>query len=339
MADHVYFTENPKEVNDSVFGRSQDPIKMFIETKAEAFESQSIVKHIFAMEKSSHYAEKFTGMTAMYGFKPVSENGKYPDDMMKESFSKVLEHITWKDSFRISQEMVEDATSIDLKRKPAAFINAYYRTREHYGAALLGGGLGTESDIIFRGTACSVTTADGKTLFHEAHQSVLDTSFVQSNRFNDEFSVDALGELESRMQRFCGDAGEILSVSPDTIIIPADGAMKKAVFAAIGADKDPGTSGSNGFNYQFGRWNVIVWPYLNNYIKNGTKPWILMDSNYNEENASAVWLDRVPLTVSSDIEKETDANVWRGRARFVAGFTDWRAFAVGGVDSTGSLLG
>ena len=60
--------------------------------------------------------------------------------------------------------------------------------------------------------------------------------------------------------------------------------LKKDVFAAIGADKDPATA-NNGFNYTFGRWTVIVWQYLNQYLDLTTnKPWILADTNYNEEN-------------------------------------------------------
>ncbi|MBR4805784.1 MAG: ATP-dependent Clp protease ATP-binding subunit ClpX, partial [Bacteroidales bacterium] len=37
------------------------------------------------------------------------------------------------------------------------------------------------------------------------------------------------------------------------------------VFAAIGADKDP-ASANNAANYNFGRWNVVVWQYLNQYV-------------------------------------------------------------------------
>lgn len=326
MADHVYFTEG-SGLQNSIYGKSQEPIKMFIEKKAEAFEAQSVVNKIFALDKSNNYAEKYTAMTAMSGFQPVGENGLYPDDMMQESFSKVLEHMTWKDSFRISQEMVEDSKLIDLKKQPAAFISAYYRTREKFGAALLAGGLGTASTVNFSGKTFDVTSADGVTLFNTAHTGK--AYEAQSNKFADAFSVDALGALECAMQDFRGDTGEVLDVAPDTIIIPNSHTLKKAVFEAVGADKDPETS-NNGFNYQFGRWNIIVWPYLNQFIGN-TTPWILMDSRYNEEYAGAVWLDRVALTVHSTIDDETDANVWRGRARFIAGFNDWRAFAVGGV--------
>ena len=54
-------------------------------------------------------------------------------------------------------------------------------------------------------------------------------------------------------------------------------------------------------------------------------------------NTAGLWLDRTALEVDSDVDKDTNANVWRGYARFIAGFNDWRFAAVGGV-STGSTL-
>ena len=108
------------------------------------------------------------------------------------------------------------------------------------------------------------------------------------------------------------------------------------MFAAIGADKDPATA-NNAFNYQFGRWTVICWPYLNKFITAGTAPWILLDSKYNEQYGGAVWNDRIPLAVRSTIDENTDANVWRGRSRWNATFNDWRFAAIGGI-STGEDL-
>ena len=124
-------------VNDSIFGKSQAPIRMFIEKRGESFEQNSIVKELFLMESSKHFGEKFTSLTAMDGFKPVGENGAYPVDGMQEGFDKFLEHMTWKNSFSISREMVEDAKLMDLKKQPAGFVTSYYRTREKFGAALM----------------------------------------------------------------------------------------------------------------------------------------------------------------------------------------------------------
>ncbi len=330
----ITFTEG-SGLQDSIFGKSQDPIKFFLEKRGESFEQQSIIAEVFDMETSQHWGEKFTSMTGMNGFIPVGENGNYPVDEMQESYSKFLENMTWKNSFSLSREIVEDAKLMDLRKQPAAFITAYYRTREKYGAALLGNAIQGNTSVSFSGKSFSTTTADGQCLFSTSHPSKLGFT-AQCNLFSDAFSNDALMAMESAMQGFKGDNDEILDVAPTTILIPNDYALKKSVFAAIGADKDPATA-NNGFNYNFGRWNVIVWPYLNQFIASGTSPWVLLDARYNSEYGGAVWLDRVNLEVRSELAGN-DANIWKGYARFVAGFNDWRAFAVGGVSSGSALI-
>ena len=332
---NITFTEG-SGLQDSIFGKSQDPIKMFLEKRGEAFEQASMLPHLFQMGTSTHWAEKFTSMTAMDGFQPVGENGNYPVDGMREGFDKVLEQMTWKDSFSLSREIVEDAKTMDLKKQPGGFITGYHRTREKFGAALLGAAASGKTETSFSGKNFSTTSADGKCLFAKDHPSVIEKKRVQSNQFSDAFSNDALAAMESAMQDFRGDNNEVLDVAPNTIVIPNQYALKKAVFAAIGADKDPDTA-NNGFNYNFGRWNVIVWPYLNQFIASGTAPWILLDGRYNDEYGGAVWLDRVKLEVRSELASN-DANVWKGYARFTAGFNDWRAFAVGGVTGGTKLI-
>ena len=333
---NITFSEN-SNVNNSIYGKSQAPIRMMIEKRGEAFEAESIAKQVFKTEKSTHWAEKFTSMTAMDGFEPVGENGAYPTDGQEEGPSKVLEHMTWKDSFSLSREIIDDAKMMDLRKKPAAFVTGYYRTREKFAAAMLGGAISGNGSVSFRGRKFDAKAADGQNLFYASHPAKIKGA-TQSNLFSDAFDEDTLGMLETRMQNFHGENGEILDVAPDTILIPNVHSLKKAVFAAIGADKDPATA-NNGFNYQFGRWNIIVWPYLNQYVTlTGTAiPWVLLDSRYNKEYGTLVWLDRVALDVRSTLDENTDANVWRGYARFTAGFNDWRGIAVAGVDGASSM--
>ena len=323
---NIIFSEG-SNLNNSIYGKSQEPIKMFLEKRAEAFEAESIAKQVFSMQPSTHWAEKFSSMTAMDGFMPVGENGAYPVDGMQQGYEKTLENITWKNSFAISREMIDDSQIINLKQKPQAFITSYYRTREQYAAALLGGAMAGTS-IKFRGFTCDTKSADGSALFATNHPSKVKGG-TQGNKFSNVFTAEILGRMETAMQNFKGDNGEILDVAPDTIIIPNDYATKEAVFAAIGADKSPDTA-NNAFNYVYGRWNVVVWPYLNAYVTSGDAPFILFDSKYNETYGGAVWLDRVKLEVKSEIAAN-DANEWKGYARFVAGFNDWRAFCVGGI--------
>jgi len=330
----ITFTEG-SGLQDSIYGKSQAPIRMFIEKRGESFEQKSVVKELFNMETSKNWAEKHTGMTSMDGFQAVGENGDYPHDHMQEGYDKLFEHMTWKDSFTISREMIEDNKILDIRNQPKAFTAGYYRTRERYGAALFGGALSGLSKIKFATKEFSTLTSDGKILFAKDHPSKLKKA-AQSNMFADTFSNDALMAMEERMQNFTDDNGNILDVVPDTIIIPNNYQLKKEVFATIGADKDPATA-NNGFNYNYGRWTVIVWNYLNQFIPAGKLPWMLGASEYNEQYGGAVWYDRVNLEVRSEIA-DNDANIWKGYARFNAGFADWRAFAAGGVSGGDTLI-
>lgn len=318
-------------LNDSVYGKCQAPIRMFLEQRGEQFEQQSVLKDLFLMGTSENYGDLLTTMTAMSGFEPVGENGAYPADGMQEGYSKLVVYDTWKDSFSISAEMIEDAKLMDLRKQPAAFMTSYNRTREMFGAALFGGAMKAQSSMLYKGKKFDLTAADGVTLFHTAHPPKV-AGENQCNLFKDAFSVDALGQMETAMHLFRGDNDEILDVAPDTILIPEIASLKKEVFAAIGADKEP-TSANNAFNYQYGRWTVIIWSYLNQFITPSTAPWVLLDSKYNQTYGGAVWNDRVKLSVRSTIDDNTDANVWRGRSRFNAAFNDWRFAAVGGVAS------
>ena len=144
---NITFTEG-SGLQDSIFGKSQEPIKMFLEKRGEAFEQASMLPELFNISPSNHWGEKFTTMTAMEGFQPVGENGDYPVDGMQEGFSKFLEHMTWKNSFSLSREIVEDGKLMDLKKQPAGFITSYYRTREKFGAALLGAAIGTKIALL-----------------------------------------------------------------------------------------------------------------------------------------------------------------------------------------------
>ena len=328
MPMNITFSES-SGLNDSIYGKCQAPIRMFLEKRGEQFEQQSVLKDLFLMGTSGNYGDLMTSTTAMSGFQPVGENGAYPEDGMQEGYNKMLIYDTWKDSFSVSREMIEDGKLMDMKKQPAAFMTSYHRTRELFGAALYAGAISGKNEMKFRGRGFDITGADGVSLFHTAHKPKV-TGKNQTNKFSNEFSVEALGMAETAMHLFKGDDDNILDVAPDTILIPENAYLKKAVFAAIGADKDP-TSSDNAFNYQFGRWNVIVWSYLNQFLDAGSTPWILMDSKYNQNYGGAVWNDRVKLEVRSTIDENTDANVWRGRSRFNATFNDWRFACVGGI--------
>lgn len=325
-------------LNGTIYGDCQVPLKAFLESRGEAFQRESLLPYLYRMEKSRHWAERYSSETAMGDFEPVGEGGDYPKTGFEDGYFRDIVNMTFKQSFSVTQELVEDCLLGTMKQRANKLVTAYGRTREKFGRVLYAGGLyGTT--VSYKGKTFACGSADGQALFSKTHPNKVNGA-KQTNLYKGTFTNTLLGKIETEMQNIKGDNGELLGVAPDTIWIPNDAALKDAVFSAVGADKEP-TSGNNAFNYQFGRWNIIVDPYLTAALtdlgKSSEKPFFLLDSKFIELNDGPIFQDRVPLDVKSVIDNNNDNNVWQGRARFGAGFADWRFVAVGNM-STGTDL-
>lgn len=318
---------------DPIFGKCQVPLASYIEQLGEAFERESLLKYLFHFENSRHWAEQHSSETAMDDFVPVGEGGEYPRTGFESGYDRIIENMTFKQSFSVTQELVEDAQLGEMKRRARKLITAYGRTREKFGRALYAGGLyGTT--VSFGGKSFACNSADGLALFHKEHVNKVNGK-KQCNLYKGSFTASLLGKIETEMQQLTGDNGELLAVAPDTILIPNDAALKDAVFSAIGADKEPTTS-NNAYNHQFGRWNVIIDPYLTQALAamgKTDKPFILLDSKFLETGDGAIFQERKKLEVKSVVDQNNDNNSWRGRARFGAGFVDWRFAAAGNINT------
>ena len=326
----VILSESSNMAN-SLFGEIQLPIASFIERRDEAWmhDDQNIAAKIFKQVKSNHHGEAYGGLTAVDTFAPVGENGAYPTGGAEESYFKNLINETWKGSFAISEEMMEDKMDNVLQGRPMIFIDDYHRKRSAFFAGLLGAALQNQSVLTIANKKFDVLCADGSRLFATDHKPKVKGA-RQVNAFSDDFSAAALGKVATAMQNFRDDDGNMLTMNPNTIIIPNDAELKAEVFGVLGAHNDPDTAAGNKFNYMFGSWNVLIWNELNQYCTGDKKPWILMDGAYNQKYDGAIDQLRKELTVTSVIA-ENDANVWKGRARFTGGFVDFRAFAAGGL--------
>ncbi|MDR2358005.1 MAG: hypothetical protein LBD92_08000 [Oscillospiraceae bacterium] len=328
---------------NSVYGNFMYPIAKMIEDYGAAKDRDTRLKELFNFESSTHFAESINSMTGFEGFKPVEEKGAYPADHVQESFNKLFKHVQWLDSFRVSRVMVDDDLIGAVKRMANRFLSGYDWTRERFGAALYGAAISGQKDLTFAGKVFenAPASADGKPVFDTEHPSKIDPTFMQSNCFEDAFSQTVLSKAQASMIDFRDDMGHILEIVPDTILIPNDAEARRTVFSVVGAHSEPDTANNN-FNYHFDSWNVVTWPMLNEFIPPGTAttgtfPWILIAKDFMKQFDGAVWYEREPLSIKAYEDHNTDDSVWAGRARWSAGFFDWRAFCIGGV-ARGSTL-
>lgn len=335
MADIVFNLDSG--LADPMFGKWQHPIKKVIEDRAKIWEKQSLIPTLFDVQTSDKYGETIMDQTGMESWDPVAEGGEVPMTGMQIGDKKFIEHVTFMKGFALTRKAVDDAQYANLRKQPVAFTNGYYKGREELAGAMFRAALEQKDKCQYKKWTFDATSGDGLPLFHNAHKSALKGKGTQCNAFTDEFSVEALDAAETEMQNFTDHNGDLLSIQPTHIVIPNDAQLKRKVFAAIGADQDP-DGATNGFNYQYGRWTVVIDPWLNPLVKLGLKPWFLMDESYNHDNSGAVWFDRVKMEITSHIEKNR-VNEWTGYARYAPGFFDWRAFCGGGLKTGTKLVG
>ena len=366
-------------IQNSAFNILQEPIKMILENETEAFEKESIISKVFVMKTSDKYREEYRSTTAMDGFKPTEDMEPAGLSDFEEGYSKQYVFQTWTNAFIVSKQVIEDNQMMTIEPKAVGFIKSYGRTRELYAANIIAAGLGQarltadEKKALIKNykinanSGLGMDTVDGtvdgtkQQYFHNAHKPVgySDTAghqrnFTQSNKFHaniawdgtdpelEEKVLDVIGQVESKMKKYRDDKGNIVPVNPTTILMAEDYRLSDVIMRGLKSKYGSRMDG-NGVNLQFGKYTLIISPYLS-YVKgfeDADHSLILIDPARNKEGMGLVWFDRVPLQIDSYQDKKTKANVWDGRARYGAGFGDFRAMAyinLAGTDTNNSEL-
>lgn len=340
-------------IKNSAFNVLQEPIKMILDNQTEAYEKQSIISKFFVMKTSDRYMEEYRSMTSMDGFQPTEDMEVAPISDFEESYFQQFTFQIWTNSFVISKQTMEDGKLMDVDMRANAFIKGYSRTREQYAVEMIGAALGNtypEHKILAKaGKGMDTTTGDiegqRQQYFHNAHKTVKlrdgRAQITQSNKFTatlnftdgvtpdlEEKVLDVLGQVESTMAKYKDDKGNITPVDVDTIFVGQNyrliDILTRGLKSKYGAAMD-----GNGINTQYGKYKIVVSPYLSGIegFTDNDNGLILASSSRNREGLGAVWFDRKPLEVRSYKDDKTEANVWAGRARWGAGFGDFRAMS------------
>ena len=300
----------------------------------QAYLKTTQLDKVYKVMTSNQFAISMTGMTAKGDMENVGEGGSYPMTAQQEGYKKAIyNEDEWKLAMPITETMVEDAELFDPVSFAKDFMLPYTRTREKFGAALLAGA--NAATVTFNGKVYNTSTADTAALFSTAHTSKTGKIANQTNYFNAGFTYDNLMAVEEYMQKYTDDNGNLMNIQPDTIIIPNNARIKKLVFDAVFTSSGRPDTANHSANLNEGRWNVIVWNQLANQSGATSDMWFLADSKRNQIDGS-LFVDRTPLTIRDWKDNNTGNLVFGGRARYTAGFNNWRAMAgcYGGVGGT-----
>lgn len=314
-------------LNDSVIGKSLEPIRLFAEDLMEEAQQVNMIPKLFYVDSIDQFAGSYTGNTSARDFSPVGEGGIGPQATQQETFRKVIEPYTFKLNEAITKEHVDDnQIGNATERIMRALVTSYMRTRQKVAAQMFINGHNTS--FTFDGVNFSSTSADGRAYFATNHQSRTGLYQDQSNLFDLEFSYDNLLRVEELMQDFRNDNGEIIDVAPTTILVPNTGRAFARVVEVLGAELIPG-SGNNDASAIAGRFEIVKWTRLNDFTGQtaGTFPWWVIDSKFNQQYGGMIWQDREEINTTIDYEPATQNTNFHSRSRFNTSGNNWRAMA------------
>ena len=201
---------------------------------------------------------------------------------------------------------------------------------------------GTKKSMVFNKATVDLTCNDELPLFSNAHTFSTEKmkGKTQSNYFYGDLTSDAakleeqLGVLANRVRNFKDENGEVMEYVADVVIIPCnrpklENLMKKV----IGSERTAG-SNNNDINTQYGNWTLVV---LDGWETTDDR-FMVMSSEANENLLGNMFYNRVPLDITSDIDKHTRNYFWNGYCRFGVGFNTWKHIALA-VNSSSAVSG
>ena len=331
MSNIIYSAMSGK--NDPMFGKFEHPIKALIENESNQCEkNKTILDVLFNVEKSNRYAETVMGESDFDTFQAKREGQGAENDNVEPTFKKTIEHIEFAKEFTITKKMADDAKfgiGADFKNKPRKFVRAYYKTRVKLAAQALING--TSTSMTFNKAKVDLTTADGYQLFYNAHPYSTENmkGKTQSNYFWGDVSdaaklEDKLGVAANKLRNFKDENGEIMGYVADTLIIPCNRPSFEALCKkVVGSERTVG-SNNNDINTQYGNWTLVV---LDGWETSDDR-FMVMSSAANEDLLGNVLYNRVPLDITSDVDKHTRNYFWNGYCRFGVGFNTWKQIAL-----------
>lgn len=265
----------------------------------------SLIEDFYDVQGSMKDSEHFraVGATTPDAWEEFSKSGKVPSVSFEAGYKKTFRHTTFMVELPIQVELIEDNKYGEIIDAADGLGDSAALKREVDGAS-----------VFNRAFSSSYTGADGVALCSDSHPNGPDASGTQDNSFALALTAANVRTVREAMQAFKDDKGNLVAVTPNTLIVPP--ALEDDAIVIAKSLNDP-ASANNAVNPQAGRWDVKVWHYLTD-----SNAWFMADSILMKRHLK--WFNRVPLNIELDrVEKKAWA-VYIARMRYSFGWRDWR---------------
>jgi len=319
---------------NALIGRYEAPLRMVIQSESDlCTKNDRFVETLYNTMKSSRYAEAFLLQKEFDIFSVVAEGSAAPSVTTAEAMSKILYHFQFMNQFTVTANMMEDAQVGQAAMAARNFTRSYYKTRNLLASRALTSA--TAATMSFAGGTFDLTTADGQPLFHKSH--VWGGVNTQGNRHYVKLAANALPDAATveaaltaaaeKVRNMKDENGYATGYVADTVMIPVNlPGFESVVRKVLGSQYAVNAAGalSGSINTQYGAMTLIVNPYWSVDTTQKSYPMIVFSSEANKALCGGVFLDRIPLTVSSRVDENTGNFIFTGRARMSVGFINYK---------------
>jgi len=304
-------------ISDS-FGKLLEPglRKIFFETYDELPEQYS---KIYKVNKSTKAKETDYGLGAFGDWtERASETDSVAYQKLNPGLERTYTHKAFTQGFMIGRELYDDEQYRQIDKFPKAMARAGRAKVEKDAMAPLINGF--SADV---GGVGASAIYDGKALFAVDHP-LVDSADVCSNLATGVLNQDNLEKAIMLMRKTKDEAGNLIVLTPDTLVVPP--ALEYDARVLLESTAVPG-SNNNDVNVIKGALNLIVMDYIGTANGGSDTAWFIMDSKRHELNF--FW--RVKPEFKWDEDFDTFVAKYRGYMRYSFGVSDFRGL----VGSTG----
>ena len=248
-------------------------------------------------------------ITQANGFDDVPEfTGTVAYQETSQGYDSTITYKHYATGTQVEKVLVEDDLFGIIDSKPQNLAMAYQRTRQKHAAQLF--------TNAFSGVSTWLTGGDGVALCSNSHTTTsgASTSSGFDNLITSSLSAVSLTAARIQMRGFRGPNAERISIMPSKLLVPVD--LYDIAYEITESQGKPDTANNNA-NVHYGKYVTTDWEYLTD-----VNDWFLMDDDMRKQQV--FWIDRIPYEFAQVEDLDTLVGKWRLRARYGAGWGDWR---------------
>ena len=271
-----------------------------------------IMEMLFGVESSTRFEEQYQGMGAQGLVPPFDGTVPYSD--YDAGYRVDIRNYEFAQGLQIERRLVDDQQGNQISGRAQNMADAFGITQEADAANIF---INAFTDSGTNRMGASTNGADGVALLSAAHPySPADTGTTQANEGTLALTIDNLDTTRQNMRNFTDDAGQLLGINPDMLLVPPELERTATQLVSERAIYEPG-SAQYDVNMFSGRFRPVVWNRLTD-----ANAWFLIDSTLMKQHLIWQWRIRPEFSQAEDFDGLTAK--YRGYMRYGIGWTDWR---------------